>query len=1490
MTNYIRFQGLSLEVSLSRLKFLFQHQTSQPLSTNPIDLSILKNMRSIGENLLLSLRLKEKFDESKEIVKKVYQFLKEFKLERDEMEWVVTNWCKIKRDLWKSKSDQYLKLTIVDLLEIKSDLAFYYLFEEIRIYHFFKTIDCSIAMNDVIYNTLEKLDNLNSDDRLLKCRVQLEIAQFCWINYKSNENKFNCHTSEQYLENAKNYLTSHSCLSNDLIEISNKENNDSINSSTSSILSINNHKKRLSSPTNDIIVLEDIDLNEKTNTTAKRVLPKRRRILNEQSPLLKSNKKPTKQQPTIQQDSNTKKEDTQTPLSIHADCDCLTSKIISFQLNLLNMLSTYSSFRKKMFNGLTNLIQSRMKIKDSTQITTNADSLHLQTVASQYLICPELCDENSLYINDETLIKQLDICYSILESITYKKNLKELMLNLEKNLLKQFYESTDLLAQMYGFFGLVVNRVKTLRIKLNFLYLDYDHLQQQNNDSIFSQTVINLMKALLNANMCDEYDELNKKLLSSSCMTINSTSSSNDSKMQTIEEKFRNLNNLNTPTRTNKTIPIPLSATIQKSTIKKLDQTETNSKDLLNDDDPTKSSTAIDKHKYIGNKPETLVAYYLTLTHYHILTRNYDEAIQIMCSKIKKSPILNGKQTAYFYEVKYYLKYLQFLLSMMNVTSKTSSNEQQFQNLIEDETSLSLLEDCYTSAFSVARFYMQNSVEPSRAISALILTPPGSNNTEGKDENSIFFAIGNSECYRILSECLDLMQTICKYYIDISRYRDATGYIREALDITQLNFSTRRIGSFLLNQINADLIASCLNEANSRIKILENLLSLNDLDLSSKKSKSFKLENNFDLCNDFHKFKSFLNLTGLKIFRDIKSTDQNSSDFLNIVSIIKNTLNDNKHLNDYCKDELIDIVLIICNYLIKSMDKDNITKLLKLIKPYLIVKPSDANKTSTSNSKLQLTSLQEKWHLAEYYCFLFEMDETNKTSLYLAYDFIKKNPHPQLYRRICLNLFKIEADSKQKISFLLETQSIALRHKICSIQLKHKRKSNIDVEIYEKLLNTVSFGSNVANKDSLINFVDKILPSNCVVVSLVLIDNVDLFIVRLEKDNEPFLFKLKYNLKFTEEFRTIMVENDKSMKISERSKFWSSRSALNKRLYNYLEELEANIFSYAKSLLLGTYLKFNLSTLISQFKKDMKLETITKSQKSLLKLVYLGLEHYDIDDLRIALKTEFNEKLIEQYCSYLITQKALLTNAERKHVCLLTDKHLHQIPWECLPSTKSQPISRMPSIHFLSSHIQINSLKINKDKAFYIVDPGSDLTHTREKFQSFFEKRKSWNGIIGIPPNENQFKKALTEYELFIYTGHGSGSQYYPSDDVQKLRVQACSILMGCSSGNQYVMGDFEPYGTVLAYILAGCPCIVGNLWDVTDRDIDRLTEEFLESWIKDHEDKNNEDDKEEEDKNGQHFDSSTICVHLTKARKACKMAYLNGSAPIVYGLPVKFK
>jgi separase len=83
----------------------------------------------------------------------------------------------------------------------------------------------------------------------------------------------------------------------------------------------------------------------------------------------------------------------------------------------------------------------------------------------------------------------------------------------------------------------------------------------------------------------------------------------------------------------------------------------------------------------------------------------------------------------------------------------------------------------------------------------------------------------------------------------------------------------------------------------------------------------------------------------------------------------------------------------------------------------------------------------------------------------------------------------------------------------------------------------------------------------------------------------------------------------------------------------------------------------------------------------------------------------------------------------------------------------------------------------------------------------------------------------------------------------------------------------------IFIFIFFCSPCVVGNLWDVTDRDIDRLTEDFLESWLKENDD--NDEKKSRE---------NLICTYLNKSRQACKMTHLNGSAPIVYGLPVNFK
>ena len=67
-------------------------------------------------------------------------------------------------------------------------------------------------------------------------------------------------------------------------------------------------------------------------------------------------------------------------------------------------------------------------------------------------------------------------------------------------------------------------------------------------------------------------------------------------------------------------------------------------------------------------------------------------------------------------------------------------------------------------------------------------------------------------------------------------------------------------------------------------------------------------------------------------------------------------------------------------------------------------------------------------------------------------------------------------------------------------------------------------------------------------------------------------------------------------------------------------------------------------------------------------------------------------------------------------------------------------------------------------------------------------------------------------------------------------------------------------------------PCVIANLWDVTDVDIDRFADKLLKSWL----DYARADD--------------VTCASLTAARDVCRLRMLIGAAPVVYGLPLSLK
>jgi hypothetical protein len=185
-----------------------------------------------------------------------------------------------------------------------------------------------------------------------------------------------------------------------------------------------------------------------------------------------------------------------------------------------------------------------------------------------------------------------------------------------------------------------------------------------------------------------------------------------------------------------------------------------------------------------------------------------------------------------------------------------------------------------------------------------------------------------------------------------------------------------------------------------------------------------------------------------------------------------------------------------------------------------------------------------------------------------------------------------------------------------------------------------------------------------------------------------------------------------------------------------------------------------------------------------------------------------------------------------------------------------------------------------------------------------------WSGVVGSAPSEEELCTALRRRDVLLYCGHGAGERIIRRSTVEGLTppplssaassstsssspfvdkkslnftttptnnsssstgkgIGCVALLMGCSSGQLQLNGDFEPHGMAAAYLDAGCPSLVGNLWDVTDKEIDRLTVTLVDTWLVD----NNR--------------NRSLLQSIADARGACKFASLTGAAVVCYGVPV---
>lgn len=468
-----------------------------------------------------------------------------------------------------------------------------------------------------------------------------------------------------------------------------------------------------------------------------------------------------------------------------------------------------------------------------------------------------------------------------------------------------------------------------------------------------------------------------------------------------------------------------------------------------------------------------------------------------------------------------------------------------------------------------------------------------------------------------------------------------------------------------------------------------------------------------------------------------------------------------------------------------------------------------------------------------------------------------------------------------------------------------------------------------------------ILPENWNVLSLSLsADQTEFVVSRLQKNRSPFLLRLPLRRgsdddeeeQFTfedgkeemseliklanESAHAAKLQTDKQMK----KEWWKNRETLDRRMESLLQNIEniwfggfRGVFSplprdstalsrFANSFqnILDKHLPSRQKggkaasprltlhqNVLELFIGLRDLEQQEEPEDTLMDLLYFVVDILQFQGERNAYdEIDFDMMVLDTLDAlrgYHEAAKEELASQSPSHTVLVLDKALHLFPWESIPCLQGFPVCRVPSLECLRERVlqfraSASGTILNRSSGAYILNPTGDLRGTQETFEKELASQSSWTGVTKREPSEDEFRTSLESKDLFLYFGHGSGAQYIRGRTVKRLTKCAVAFLMGCSSGTLTEAGEYEPFGTPMNYLQAGSPALVATLWDVTDKDIDRFSTSAFETW--------GLLGKEKKGENSSCGDVG-LDTAIAGARSSCVLKYLNGAAPVVYGVPV---
>ena len=306
--------------------------------------------------------------------------------------------------------------------------------------------------------------------------------------------------------------------------------------------------------------------------------------------------------------------------------------------------------------------------------------------------------------------------------------------------------------------------------------------------------------------------------------------------------------------------------------------------------------------------------------------------------------------------------------------------------------------------------------------------------------------------------------------------------------------------------------------------------------------------------------------------------------------------------------------------------------------------------------------------------------------------------------------------------------------------------------------------------------------------------------------------------------------------------------------------------------------------------------------------VPVAMDEIDFDAVALEVRTALEETWGKRAAATTASAKTAKQKKEENHLFLVLDKDTCGVPWESMPILRRRSVSRIPSLAFLQDRLamlkagkqaQDGSMLLDVKKTFYVLNPGGDLKRSEERFLPWLQRRENalgWKGISSREPFGSEFSDALSSNDLLMYFGHSGAEQFVRPQALKRLQSCAVTMLWGCSSGVLLEHGEFDRTGTPFNYMMAGCNALVANLWDLTDRELDNVSESvFLRVGLMEGSEADPAAAAASSAGSGKRVtpiskEPVSLPLAVAHARDDCKLPFLTGAACIVYGIPVRWE